>query len=119
MAMKKQNSTVEKSYSWCPECKRWVPSNYFLAEYDKVDDVLTRMCFHCATLMSNGEDDLPEFDWSNCVYDPDHDKVKCPFCGQRREDHTELNSRAKFGDADYRKWRCGNPLCNREFKLLI
>lgn len=116
MSTRMSQSKTEKSYSWCPECKKWIPSKYFMAEYDDVDKVLVRMCNHCAAVL--GDEDLPQFDWDSCIYDPNHETVKCPFCGQHRRDHIELNCRATPKDSDYHRWRCGNPNCGKQFKLI-
>ena len=58
------------SYSWCPECKKWVPTSCMTAEYDPVDDTLVRMCTHCENTLLAGQPSTVEedgFDWNKCV----------------------------------------------------
>ena len=112
--MKRRQSESEgKSYSWCPICKHWVPSKYFIAEYDRVDDVVTRMCFNCAHEM--GDTELPTFEHKEFRYDPQYGLVKCPFCGVKSEKMYEYNPRATKKDPQHGMWHCGH--CGRDFKL--
>lgn len=97
---------TENSWSYCPVCKHWVPTKYFIAEWDPVDEVLTRMCYNCAHEM--GATELPTFEHKPFRYDPLHGIPRCPLCGKTHENTREVDPRSKE-----HKWICGN--CHREF----
>lgn len=108
--------TDEQSWSFCPMCNHWVPTKYFIAEWDEADQTLTRMCNNCAHDL--GDMDLPTFKHKPHRYEPNHEKVKCPFCATYHDDTREINPRAPKGDPDRRMWLCGNSSCQRKFKLV-
>lgn len=109
-------SETENEWSWCPICKHWVPTKYFISEWDPTDQVLTRMCNNCAHDL--GDEDLPTFEHKSFRYDPTHGIPKCPYCGQKNTNTRELDCRAKPGSPQYRMWHCGNPSCNKQFKYI-
>lgn len=98
--------SIENQWSYCPVCKHWVPTRFYIAEWDPVDEVLTRMCFNCARDL--GATDLPAFKHEPFRYEPLNGIPKCPLCGKRHEDTRELDNRSKS-----HKWLCGN--CHKEF----
>lgn len=62
---------ADLSRSWCPECKKWVPSDLMNYDYDD-DGKLIRVCTPCLEGTS---------DQNNYVYDPAHESVECIYCG--------------------------------------
>lgn len=102
----------EVGYCHCPVCKHWVPEQFMLHEWDDVDKILIRMCFNCAHEL--GDTELPTFKHEDFRYDPEFGLIKCPLCGHKSEDTFEYDSRAKPGDANYRKWHCGH--CGKDFR---
>lgn len=101
-----------QGFTHCPVCKHWVPEEYFIAEYDRIDDVLTRMCYNCAREL--GATDLPAFEQKAFRYDPTFGQVKCPLCGHKHEDTFEYDNRAKPNEPKYRLWHCGH--CGKDFR---
>lgn len=83
------------SYGYCPECKKWVPSdsmNYF-------DGI--RVCNWCL----NQEQGKPPHD--KFVYDPHYGKTQCIMCDSYETDY--------IPGTNPRKYKCRE--CGEEFIL--
>lgn len=101
------------SYSWCPECKKWVPASCMTAEYDPVDDVLVRMCTHCENTLLAGQPSTVEedgFDWNKCVLDEQRGWIRCPLCGFKGQPGHSIIEMVNL-----KKWHCIN--CHGDFQM--
>ena len=90
------------SYSFCPECKKWIPVEY-MNYFDGI-----RVCNWCL----NQTQDQPPHD--TFVYDPYYGKFQCIMCDSYNtvevtENDTTLGTRI-------RKFKCRD--CGEEFILL-
>lgn len=88
---------MSTGYCRCPECKKWVPEDMMVRDYDD-DGQLIRVCSACL----EGTSDQNDF-----VYDPDFGKVKCIYC-------RSLNTIEQAPNWNY--FKCNS--CNRTFRRM-
>lgn len=80
------------AYSWCRECKKWVPVDYML--YD--DETGLSVCSFC---LEGTESDF--------VYDPHHEQTQCIYCDSY--DTVELKP-------EWKKFKCNT--CGEVFRII-
>lgn len=86
---------AKHSYCFCPECKKWVPSesmNYF-------DDI--RVCHWCLNQIQE------QFPHNKFVHEPNYGKVQCIMCDSYETEH--------IAGTQPRKYKCTE--CGEEFIL--
>ena len=84
-------------WSWCPQCKKWVPASLMNRDFDEETGQLIRMCTPCM----EGEE-------SSYVEDPEHETVQCIYCDSA--DTTELAPQ-------WNKYRCN--ACGETFRRFL
>ena len=92
MSRGKRDEDVGFSFSWCPDCKYWIPAEEM--HYDICEDTgkLTRVCSYCLGLKP-----LPNN--ASFVKDEERELVECVYCD---------SSNVEYLGTDYKCKDCGS-----------